>query len=73
MGRHCMAHRGPLAQAVSPAPPKVDGAPGGAQGISDGPAFLLPAFLLVSSPLTEDYVTSKEGRPGVLSKAASES
>lgn len=67
---HCSS---PLAQAVSPAPPKGGQTPDGAQSISDGPPVLLPAFLRVSSLLTEDYVTSKEGRPGVLSKAASES
>lgn len=60
----------PLAQAVSPAPPKGGGAPDGAQSMSDGPPLLLLAFLLVSSVLTEDYVTSKEGRSGVLPKAA---
>lgn len=37
--------------------------------MSDGPPLLLPASLLVSS-LSTDYVTSKEGRPGVLRKAA---
>lgn len=68
-----MAHLGPLAQVVSSAPPKDNRAPHGVQSISDGPPFLLPAFLLVSLLLTEDYVTSKEGRPGVLPKAASES
>lgn len=73
MGMCCMAYLSPLAQAVSPATPKGDGAPQGVQSISEGRPFLLPAFLLVSSLLTEDYVTSKEGRPGVLPKAASES
>lgn len=60
----------PLAQAVSPAPPKGGGAPDGARSMSDGPPLLLPAFLLVSLVLTEGYVTSKEGRSGVLPSAA---
>lgn len=38
--------------------------------MSDGPPLLLPAFLLVSLVLTEGYVTSKEGRSGVLPSAA---
>lgn len=41
--------------------------------MSVGPPLLLPAFLLMSLLLIEDYVTSKEGRSGVLPKAASES
>lgn len=41
--------------------------------MSDGPPLLLPAFLLMSSLLIEDYITSKEGRSGVLPRAASES
>lgn len=38
--------------------------------MSDGPPLLLPAFPLVSLVLTEGYVTSKEGRSGVLPSAA---
>lgn len=70
VGRHFLALLAPLSRLCVQHPQKGQ-SPRWSPAHRYSPPLLLPSFLPVPSLLTEDYVTSKEERPGVPPKAAS--